>query len=142
AQRCVHSSSAPRLAVLRRLFFSPFEGDRSRATFKRHLRQLAFDLWNYFALRLVVCRFKPDLIFVFNPSGLGGLLLEWLHRPRNRLIVVHDIFDEWLLHAYQRDAWFLLPNLEVRTPFKRLVRDAIVRISGSFLLSESLPLAL
>src|SRR5439155_27065687 len=132
-QRGLPSSSDPRLAVLRRLFFSFLQGDRSRATFKRHLfhrsratfkrhlfRQLAFDLWNYFALRLVVSRFKPHLIFVFNPSGLGGLLLEWLHRPRNRPIVVHDISDEWLLHAYQHDAWFLLPKLEVRTPFKRL----------------------
>ena len=141
-QRGLPSSSAPGLAVLRRLFFSFLEGDRS-ATFKRRLlRQLAFDLWNYLALRLVVSRFKPDLIFVFNPSGLGGLLLEWLHRPRNRPIVVHDISDEMLLHAYQRDAWFLLPNLEVRTPFKRLVRDAIVRIGGWFLPSEPRPLAL
>jgi glycosyltransferase involved in cell wall biosynthesis len=91
---------------------------------------------------LVVSRFKPDLIFVFNPLGLSGLLLERLHRPRNRPIVVHDIFDEWFLYAYQHDAWFLLKNLEVRTPFNRLVRDSIARIGGWFLPSEPRPLAL
>src|SRR5207244_11417537 len=66
-QRGVPSSWTPGLPLLRRLFFCFPEGDWSRATFKRHLLlQLAFDLWNYFALRLVVSRFKPDLIFVLH----------------------------------------------------------------------------
>lgn len=40
-------------------------------------------------------RFRPDLVHVFNFSGLGILALSWLHR-HSGVPVVHDISDLWL----------------------------------------------
>lgn len=39
--------------------------------------------------------FRPDLIHIFNFSGLGILTLSWLHR-RCGVPVIHDISDLWL----------------------------------------------
>lgn len=48
--------------------------------------------------------FSPDLLHVFNPSGLSGALLTWLHGSCPKP-VVHDISDLWLPNAHDEDTW-------------------------------------
>jgi glycogen(starch) synthase len=55
-------------------------------------------------VRRRVRRFRPSAVFIFNESGLGGALLDWLHSQP--LPVAHDISDAALLTAYANDAWF------------------------------------
>jgi len=50
---------------------------------------------NVRVLAAEIRRFRPDLVHVFNFSGLGILTLSWLHR-RSGVPVVHDISDLWL----------------------------------------------
>lgn len=58
-------------------------------------------------------RFRPDLVHVFNFSGLGILALSWLHR-HSGVPVVHDISDLWLpTSAVGLDSgreWLLCPS--------------------------------
>jgi len=48
--------------------------------------------------------FAPEVIHVFNPSGLTGAFLSWLHAA-SPCPVVHDISDLWLPNAYAEDTW-------------------------------------
>lgn len=74
--------------------------------------QLAWHLWNRLVLQWVVWRYRPTVVMVYNPMNLGGFALDWLHRQR--LPVVHDISDLWLIQAYALDSWF---RIFTHTPF-------------------------
>lgn len=82
-------------------------------------------LWNTVVIRAALHALKPDVVLIFNPSGLGAPVLDWLHRQP--LPVVHDVSDLWLSEAYAQDAWF---NGAVAIPHRardRALKWALVR---------------
>jgi glycosyltransferase involved in cell wall biosynthesis len=136
------SSRSTDLSILRKLFLTFPESHPNRATFKLHLRHVWRDVWNRFLVARFSRSWKPDIVLVFNPSGLGAPLLEWLHSSRCKGPVVHDISDEWLLFAYQQDAWFCLAKRDVWFLVKRVIRDSIIWFGRFFLPRKPRALAL
>jgi len=137
------SSHSTHLSVLRKLFHTFPETDLNRVTFRLHLRHIWRDVWNRFLVAGFSGFWKPDIVIVFNPSGLGAPLLEWLHGSRCKAPVVHDISDEWLpFGAYQQDAWFCLARRDVWFLVKRVIRDSMVWFGRLFLPRKPRALAL
>jgi glycosyltransferase involved in cell wall biosynthesis len=125
------------------LFHTFPETDLNRVTFRLHLRHIWRDVWNRFLVAGFSGFWKPDIVIVFNPSGLGAPLLEWLHGSRCKAPVVHDISDEWLpFGAYQQDAWFCLARRDVWFLVKRVIRDSMVWFGRLFLPRKPRALAL
>lgn len=136
------SSRSTHLSVLRKLFHTFPPSDPNRASFRLYLRHIWRDVWNRFLVARFSRSWKPDIVLVFNPSGLGAPLLEWLHSSRCKAPVVHDISDEWLLFAYQQDAWFCLARRDVWFLVKRVIRDSIIWFGRFFLPRKPRALAL
>lgn len=136
------SSRSTHLSVLRKLFHTFPPSDPNRASFRLYLRHIWRDVWNRFLVARFSRSWKPDIVLVFNASGLGAPLLEWLHSSRCKAPVVHDISDEWLLFAYQQDAWFCLARRDVWFLVKRVIRDSIIWFGRFFLPRKPRALAL
>lgn len=79
---------------------------------------------NVGALAAEVESFRPELVHVFNPSGLSGALLTWLHHACP-CPVVHDISDLWLPNAYAEDTWARFAER-----FPRPLRRLWARLTG------------
>jgi glycosyltransferase involved in cell wall biosynthesis len=68
------------------------------------LHELLHHIENRRLLRRSLARNRPDVVLAFNLSGLGGPLLDRLHRqPRP---VVHDVSDASLAFRFANDVWF------------------------------------
>jgi glycosyltransferase involved in cell wall biosynthesis len=81
-------------------------------------RERARSRHNVAVLSAEVAGFRPDLVHVFNPSGLSGAVLTWLHHACP-CPVVHDISDLWLPNAYAEDTWARFADRTPR-PLRRL----------------------
>jgi glycogen synthase len=91
-------------------------------------RILADAAYNRQVVSRLVSRLKPDLVHVFNPSGLGASLLHWLHGSGET--VVHDICDTHLAHVYSADWWFALPQAEITSPARNLARPLLLSVGA------------
>jgi glycosyltransferase involved in cell wall biosynthesis len=87
----------------------------------------ASHVWNRAVIGATVRRVRPDLVFVFNPSGVGGLAMQWLHSSE-RVRVVHDVSDAALLDFYTFDVWLRVLAPDGRRPsLKRRAARALVQ---------------
>lgn len=105
-----------------------------------NIREVVQNIWNRFILQIVVKIFKPEIIYVFNPNGLGGLVLDWLHSQP--ISVVHDIMDTALISIYQSDIWFKISKKNIKSPFKRGLSSIIVNLLFPFIKTKFVPLDL
>jgi len=91
----------------------------------RRTMAIAGPIWNRFVLQVVSSLVSARILHVFNPSGLGGLLLDGIHsQPRP---VVHDVSDPWLLDAFRGDFWFNFVKSRAGTRPKRIAKAALLR---------------
>jgi hypothetical protein len=74
---------------------------------------------------------KPDVIHVFNPNRLGGLMLQWLHSQA--VPVVHDISDTALIAEYERDIWFQIRNSKPERLLKRAAKSVALKATALML---------
>lgn len=104
--------------------------------FKNKFSAFFWFLWNCLVLQIMIKWIKPDLILVFNTSGLGGLFLDCLHSQK--LPVVHDIGDSWLVDFPYADTlsfWFRLCQKKFSSFIKNFIKSIIV-FMGSFFLPK------
>jgi glycogen synthase len=124
-------SGVARLLQVRFPFDPPYHNGASR---------LAWYLWNLLMLRTMVRRLKPDVVHVFNPSGLGPFTLNWLHSQP--VPVVHEIGDEMLAEASATDIWAgLRLYYNPRSPVKRIIKVALLKIVAPHLMSKPVDLS-
>ncbi|MDT7604813.1 MAG: glycogen synthase [Acidobacteriota bacterium] len=93
---------------------------------KRVLRLLKKEAHNQRALRKAVRRFDPDLIYIWNLTGLSVSLA--LRAQRMKLSTHYYVFDKWL-SMWRSDPWYSLWPYESRRPLVRF---------GSWVLQSSL----
>lgn len=108
--------------------------------FKNRLIEFLWHLWNLFVLRILIKSLKPDVIYAFNLSGLGGLILSWLYTQP--LSVVNDIIDTHLIRAYQNDVWFEFCQRSPQSKFKHFIKATIIAFASVFLDTRPSPINL
>jgi glycosyltransferase involved in cell wall biosynthesis len=130
-QRPKVEQSVLRLLRIRLWYESPF---RNRGI------ELIWYLWNCLILKFVVWKIKPDVIHVFNPSGLGSFILDWLHSQD--IPIIHDVFDSWLIEAYRSDIWFGMSLKSRRSLLKWFTKLILIRFASIFIDTVPTPIDL
>ncbi len=103
----------------------PWDGTIARTS------STAWSLWNRTVLQFAVNVTTPHAIQVFNPSGLGGLVLDHMHSQRRPII--HDVSDSALIHALGSDAWFSFSAAPAATTFKQYGKAGLLRLGRPLL---------
>jgi glycogen(starch) synthase len=85
------------------------------------IQQLAaLELYNNRVLTESLDRFQPDLVYVWNLSGLSKSMLFTLHRRDVPMVV--GMCDHWIARSEAADVWLRWWNREDAAPRQRLLR--------------------
>jgi glycogen synthase len=94
-------------------------------------RDLALEVRDNYELRRVLRDHRPDVVHVWNMSGLGKSLLETIRR--SRIPMAFAIHDRWLEHVLPADPWLARWRGDSKRSLRWLstlhVRDLIGRLA-------------
>jgi glycosyltransferase involved in cell wall biosynthesis len=91
--------------------------------------ELGWHAWNRLALALTIRRVKPDVVLVFNSSGLGATIVHRLHLRSRGALILHDVCDLYLLGVYRDDIWFSLRDARLNG-WRRVLRLPLLLLGG------------
>jgi glycogen(starch) synthase len=92
---------------------------------------LLVEIWNHICLQWILCAQKPDIVYIWNMSGISISLIFILQRMKIK--TAYFVFDTWI-SRWEQDRWqtFLnIPTLSIKGKLRDLLIHPFLWFTGS-----------